>query len=52
MASKTSRALKVSLSESDSKYLKETSQRLGITETEVLRKGFETDASLCRFTRL
>lgn len=38
---KTSKALKVSLSESDSKYLKETADRLGITETELLKKGLK-----------
>jgi 3-methyladenine DNA glycosylase AlkD len=57
MTSKTSRALKVSLSESDSKYLKETSERLGITETEVLRKGLKlmllyADSQDCKDTRL
>jgi 3-methyladenine DNA glycosylase AlkD len=37
----TNKALKVSLSESDSEYLKQTSERLGITETEVLKKGLK-----------
>lgn len=36
-----SKALKISLSESDSLYLKETSQKLGITETELLKKGLK-----------
>jgi 3-methyladenine DNA glycosylase AlkD len=57
MTTKTSRALKVSLSESDSKYLKQTSERLGITETEVLRKGLKlmllyADSQDCKDTRL
>ena len=39
MATKINRALKVSLNQKDSEFLKEIANELGISETEVLRKG-------------
>lgn len=41
MATKINRALKVSLNKNDSEYLKKIADQLGITETEVLRKGLK-----------
>ena len=39
MATKINRAIKVSLNQKDSEFLKEIANELGISETELIRKG-------------